>query len=61
MDLAEGQTAGEVLSLLEPRGLRVATLTMFLNLAAAREGFVLLGLSAGNPISVSLLIAQSAR
>ena len=33
IDLAEGQAACEALRLLEPHGLRVATLTMFLNLA----------------------------
>ncbi len=33
VDLATGQTAAEVLSLLEPHGLRVATLTAFLTLA----------------------------
>ena len=33
IDLAPGQTPAEVLSLLQPHGLRVATLTVFLNLA----------------------------
>ena len=38
IDLADGQTAGEVLSLLAPHGLRVATLTVFLKLSD--EGLV---------------------